>query len=157
MLASAAVGMSAPTTRGAGTPVLFNWQLYRHREVLHLPGPRYKLSFLYAEYSQGLWWYEIVELIRKLLLWYERAGTKRLPGADAHALLTPSAFSHSGVVKFMWPGSATQVLTTAIMCTAYILLMAFLQPFQVPEDNLISLILQVRLSRSSLPLLLPIP
>ena len=53
----------------AGAPVLFGWQLYRHREVLHLPGPRHQLGFLYTEYSERLWWYEIIEQIRKLLLW----------------------------------------------------------------------------------------
>lgn len=30
----------------AGIPVLFWWQLSRHREVLHMPGPQWQLGFL---------------------------------------------------------------------------------------------------------------
>lgn len=33
-----------------GVPALFGFQLYRHRDVLHLPGPQWQLGFLYEEY-----------------------------------------------------------------------------------------------------------
>lgn len=36
-----------------GAPVVFGYQLYRHREVLHLPGPKRQLGFLYSEYRYG--------------------------------------------------------------------------------------------------------
>lgn len=48
-----------------------------------MPGPKWQLGFLYAEYREELYSYECVELIRKLLLWYvEAPHTLHVPKAS---------------------------------------------------------------------------
>lgn len=53
-----------------GVPTLFWWQLRRHREVLHLPGPQWQLGLLYTDFKPEYWWFECIQLVRKLMLWY---------------------------------------------------------------------------------------
>jgi len=51
-----------------GIPVLFISSLILHRRVFEHPGTRLQLGFLYDGYSLRTWWFELVDMVHKLLL-----------------------------------------------------------------------------------------
>lgn len=53
-----------------GIPVLFWRQLYMHREVLHLPGPTWKLGSLYRDYKRQFYYFGPLKIpcCKRLLL-----------------------------------------------------------------------------------------
>ena len=50
----------------AGVPLTFLWRLHMHREVLQAPGPRWCLGFLYRDYEERFYFFECVQLVRKV-------------------------------------------------------------------------------------------
>eukprot|EP01006_Ploeotia_vitrea_P035745 TRINITY_DN65931_c10_g3_i2.p1 TRINITY_DN65931_c10_g3~~TRINITY_DN65931_c10_g3_i2.p1 ORF type:complete len:506 (+),score=273.25 TRINITY_DN65931_c10_g3_i2:97-1614(+) len=51
-----------------GIPAFFYFMLQRNRKQLHLPGVRVQLGFLYEAYSPQLWWFEMVDMLNKLVM-----------------------------------------------------------------------------------------
>ena len=70
---------------------LFYTILYIYRDVLELRGPQIQLGFLYKDYTRQAWYFEIVELLRKLIL--------------------------CGATGFIAPGTLTQIVFCLVFCT----------------------------------------
>ena len=51
-----------------GIPLLFFVRLYRHRNRLERPGVRAEMGMLYDAYAPSIWWFEMVEMLHKLVL-----------------------------------------------------------------------------------------
>ena len=100
-----------------GVPLVFWRRLYKHREVLDAPGPTWMLGFLYRDYQQDLYYFECVELVRKFLL--------------------------CGMLRFVEPGSATQIVVGIVFCVIYLSLLAYLTPYVDGTDDLFSTVCQV--------------
>ena len=74
-----------------GVPLLFYAVLYLYRDVLELRAPQQMLGFLYRDYTRKTWYFEIVELLRKLIL--------------------------CGATGFIAPGTLTQIVFCLVFCT----------------------------------------
>jgi hypothetical protein len=51
-----------------GIPVIFFVMLYRHRARLSSAGVRNKLGFLYEGYEYDMWWFELLDMLNKLVI-----------------------------------------------------------------------------------------
>ena len=49
-------------------PMLLASYLFAHRQTLHSPGIRQKIGWLYSRYTRGSEWWEIFEVVRKMVL-----------------------------------------------------------------------------------------
>ncbi|KAE9234923.1 hypothetical protein PF005_g1677 [Phytophthora fragariae] len=78
-----------------------------------------RLGFIYAEYSNDYWWFEVVDLSRKLFL--------------------------SGVIVFVENGSVEQVLLALAVCLVTMWFLLYFQPYEGYSDNLIASITQLQL------------
>ncbi|TMW60500.1 hypothetical protein Poli38472_000542 [Pythium oligandrum] len=78
-----------------------------------------RLGFIYAEYSHDYWWFEVVDLSRKLFL--------------------------SGVIIFVQNGSVEQVLLAISVCLTTMWFLLFFQPYGDHSDNLIASVTQLQL------------
>ncbi|RLN47044.1 hypothetical protein BBJ29_004457 [Phytophthora kernoviae] len=78
-----------------------------------------RLGFIYAEYADGFWWFEVVDLSRKLFL--------------------------SGVIIFVGNGSVEQVLLALGVCLVTMWFLLYFQPYDGHSDNLIASIAQLQL------------
>ncbi|TYZ62049.1 hypothetical protein PybrP1_007518 [[Pythium] brassicae (nom. inval.)] len=78
-----------------------------------------RLGFIYADYSQAYWWFEVVDLSRKLFL--------------------------SGVIMFVQNGSVEQVLLAITVCLVTMWFLLFFQPYGDYSDNLIASVTQLQL------------
>ncbi|KAH7479024.1 uncharacterized protein KRP23_5823 [Phytophthora ramorum] len=78
-----------------------------------------RLGFIYAEYSNDYWWFEVVDLSRKLFL--------------------------SGVIIFVENGSVEQVLLALCVCLMTMWFLLYFQPYDGYSDNLIASITQLQL------------
>ncbi|KAJ0410569.1 hypothetical protein ATCC90586_006593 [Pythium insidiosum] len=78
-----------------------------------------RLGFIYADYSEDYWWFEVVDLSRKLFL--------------------------SGVIVFVENGSVEQVLLAITVCLVTMWFLLFFQPYGDFSDNLIASITQLQL------------
>ncbi|KAG7401591.1 hypothetical protein PHYBOEH_000123 [Phytophthora boehmeriae] len=78
-----------------------------------------RLGFIYAEYADSFWWFEVVDLSRKLFL--------------------------SGVIIFVGNGSVEQVLLAAGVCLVTMWFLLYFQPYDGHSDNLIACIAQLQL------------
>ncbi|ETI37513.1 hypothetical protein F443_16475 [Phytophthora nicotianae P1569] len=78
-----------------------------------------RLGFIYAEYTHDYWWFEVVDLSRKLFL--------------------------SGVIVFVENGSVEQVLLALAVCLTTMWFLLYFQPYDGYSDNLIASITQLQL------------
>uniref|UniRef100_K3W6S3 TRP C-terminal domain-containing protein n=1 Tax=Globisporangium ultimum (strain ATCC 200006 / CBS 805.95 / DAOM BR144) TaxID=431595 RepID=K3W6S3_GLOUD len=78
-----------------------------------------RLGFIYADYSQAYWWFEVVDLSRKLFL--------------------------SGVIVFVQNGSVEQVLLALSVCLVTMWFLLYFQPYGEYSDNLIASVTQLQL------------
>ena len=85
----------------------------------------FQLGFLYRDYHEAYYHFECVELLRKFLL--------------------------CGMLRFIEPGSATQVVVAIIFCVQYLSLIAYVTPYAESADNLFSTICQVLLPSTPSP------
>ncbi|KAG6592790.1 uncharacterized protein IUM83_16126 [Phytophthora cinnamomi] len=78
-----------------------------------------RLGFIYAEYSIEYWWFEVVDLSRKLFL--------------------------SGVIIFVENGSVEQVLLAIAVCLVTMWFLLYFQPYEGYSDNLMASVSQLQL------------
>lgn len=92
-----------------GIPYYFYKKLkyYRDEEMLEHKEIMYKYGFLYLGYIDSMWWFEILELMRKTIL--------------------------SASIIYL-EESATRIIVAMIVCGVYLLYLAYNQP-QKEEDN----------------------
>jgi hypothetical protein len=77
-----------------------------------------RMKFLKIPYSANFWWFETIEMLRKLLL--------------------------SGTIVFISPGTAVQPLAGYAMASCFLLLTVRLTPFAVSQMDLLGFISQAR-------------
>ncbi|DBA01331.1 TPA: hypothetical protein N0F65_001836 [Lagenidium giganteum] len=78
-----------------------------------------RLGFIYADYCQDYWWFEVVDLSRKLFL--------------------------SSVIIFVQNGSPEQVLLAVTVCLITMWFLLYFQPYGDHSDNLIASVTQLQL------------
>jgi hypothetical protein len=84
-----------------------------------------RLGFIYAAYTPSLWWFEIEELFRKLLL--------------------------NGAMVFVHPDKPpAQLMTGALICVAAVMLLLFLHPYPRQSDQHSAIAAQTQLCLSML-------
>ena len=67
-----------------------------------------RLGFIYYRYNERVWWYEVVELSRKLLL--------------------------NSIVALVTPGEDSQIVTGAFVCLLYFVLLLSIRPYKTTSD-----------------------
>eukprot|EP00644_Phytophthora_capsici_P002327 jgi/Phyca11/114976/e_gw1.27.140.1 len=92
---------------------------YMKRKNLRDSTVQARLGFIYAEYSDGYWWYEAVDLSRKLFL--------------------------SGVIIFVQNGGVEQMLLAMCVCLVTMWFVLYFQPYDGYSDNLVASITQLQL------------
>lgn len=92
---------------------------YMKRKNLRDSTVQARLGFIYAEYSDGYWWYEAVDLSRKLFL--------------------------SGVIIFVENGGVEQMLLAMCVCLVTMWFVLYFQPYDGYSDNLVASITQLQL------------
>ena len=109
-----------------GVPVFFFMLLWLKRKHLyqgntHNADPELgeELGFLYEGYARDYWWWESVELFRKLLL--------------------------TGIITFISPGTPMQMFIAIMMAQTFILAYARQQPYYQMEDSDLQLVCQVQI------------
>ena len=92
---------------------------YMKRKNLNDSGVVARLGFIYHSYDENFWWYEVMELIRKLIF--------------------------NGVMVFIAKGSIEQILASLFVCLIYLALLLFFQPYLDPTDDLVAAVAQFQL------------
>ena len=67
-----------------------------------------RLGFIYYRYNERVWWYEVVELSRKLIL--------------------------NSIVALVTPGEDSQIVTGALVCLLYFVLLLSIRPYKTTSD-----------------------
>jgi len=96
-----------------GLPATFLALLWAHRDSLDTPKTRLWLGFLYNKYRVDKWYWEEVELFRKLLL--------------------------MTAVTFVTPGEDTQMLAAMAICFMFLVLIAYNEPYRNATDTIVAL------------------
>eukprot|EP00937_MAST-01D_sp_MAST-1D-sp2_P002371 g2371.t1 len=128
-----------------GVPVLFFYTLYMYRKDLYVshttddmylvgahdheksrPNPEVadEIGFLYAGYTPECWWWECVELLRKLTL--------------------------TGLIVFIMPNTPEQLFITVVLTLCFIVGYARWQPYNETQDDDLQLVCQLQLWFTSL-------
>lgn len=77
------------------------------------------LGFIYFAYSDRCWWYEVVELSRKLFL--------------------------NGIICLIYPGSISQVVFGAFICFVYLIAVTSIYPYKTASDQYLAVACHVQL------------
>lgn len=77
------------------------------------------LGFIYFAYSDRCWWYEVVELSRKLFL--------------------------NGIICLIYPGSMSQVVFGAFICFLYLIAVTSIYPYKTSSDQYLAVACHVQL------------
>ena len=109
MFPAAAVALAV---YAAGVPLLLFWRLRTHRRVLRSPAAVFMLGFAYRDYKEEYCYWECGELLRKFVL--------------------------CGLLKYIEPGSANQIILGLVFCVMSLSLVAYCNPYNLQGDNFLS-------------------
>jgi hypothetical protein len=117
-----------------GTPLLYFTLLYRNRHKLHATGPavtsaacRKRFGFIYGRYEPEYYWWELVEMTRKLLL--------------------------TGGILFLAPGSVAQLACALVIAAYFMAAHIKCQPYADDDDDNLQVPLYALISMISSSLL----
>lgn len=78
-----------------------------------------RLGFIYYAYDENYWWYEVIELSRKLLL--------------------------NGVVTLILPGESGQIVFGLLVCFMYLFVVTSFGPYKAFSDNFLAILAHLQL------------
>jgi hypothetical protein len=96
-----------------GIPLFYGVILFQRRHKFHLEETQYTYGFLYDQYEYDKWYYEIVELLRKLAL--------------------------TGTVTFFFEGSISQISTALLISCIFLMIHIHLQAYYYNDDDTLQL------------------
>jgi len=92
-----------------GIPFVFFVLLYRNRHRFHLEETQYRYGFLYDQYESDKWYYELIELMRKLIL--------------------------TGTIIFFLDGSISQISFALLVSCIFLMFHIALQAYLFDDDD----------------------
>jgi len=106
-----------------GIPILFGYLLVKNKDAIKSMEERKenmeisKLSFLWSMYEPHVWWFEIFECVRRLMM--------------------------TGMLIFVSPGSASQIVLALILATGSIVAFVHWRPYEYEEDDDLAIACQI--------------
>jgi len=100
-----------------GIPLFFLFLLLRERDRFSDPIVKYELGFLYDGYDKDVWWFELVDMVHKLIL------------TSLLAFLPPEA----------------QIPFGMVICMSYVMIILVRKPYHRKGDDRLSLFAQVEI------------
>ncbi|KAF0691054.1 Aste57867_17666 [Aphanomyces stellatus] len=92
---------------------------YMKKRNMELPGTVARVGFIYAAYKDTFWYFEIVDLIRKLFM--------------------------NGLVAFFGRGTVTQIVVGMMIIFAYMTIILALQPYKSQSNTVVAALAQLQL------------
>ena len=95
-----------------GIPYYFHWILKNNKDKLHNKNFSYKYGFIYKGYKDNFWWFETVEMTKKLIL--------------------------MATIIFL-EESATRIMIAMIIVFVYVLYISYYRPLIEKQDNILNI------------------